>query len=134
MQDPEGLEMALILIVDDDAGVRRALGKVLERDGHTVVAAENGQVGLQLMGERPADLVLADLFMPVMDGLEFISKLRQAHPDVKVLAISGSTYERRPRFLEIAGRMGNVRTLSKPVDSQELTAVVRDMLAGGSES
>ena len=121
--------MARILIVDDDTVVRRALRKVLERDGHTLVEAENGRVGLQLMGEKPADLVLADLFMPVMDGLEFISKLQQSHPDTRVVAISGSTYERRPRFLEIAGRMGNVRTLTKPVDAEELIAVVREMLA-----
>lgn len=124
--------MARILIVDDDTAVRRALRKVLERDGHTLVEAENGRVGLQLMREKPADLVLADLFMPVMDGLEFISKLHQSYPDTRVLAISGSTYERRPRFLEIAGRMGNVRTLTKPVDAEELTAVVREMLAAGS--
>jgi len=125
-------KMARILIVDDDTAVRRALRKVLERDGHTLVEAENGRVGLQLMREKPADLVLADLFMPVMDGLEFISKLQQSYPDTRVLAISGSTYERRPRFLEIAGRMGNVRTLTKPVDAEELTAVVREMLAAGS--
>ncbi|KPK66113.1 hypothetical protein AMJ82_12040, partial [candidate division TA06 bacterium SM23_40] len=100
--------MALILVVDDDAAVRRVLCRMLELDGHSVIEAENGQEGLKLMGEKPADLVIADLFMPVMDGLEFISKLQQSYPDTAVLAVSGSTYERRPRFLEIAGRMGNV--------------------------
>ncbi len=131
--DPEGLEMALILVVDDDAAVRRTLGRLLELDGHTVIQAENGQAGLKLMGEQPADLVVADLFMPVMDGLEFISKLYQSYPDTAVLAISGSTYERRPRFLEIAARMGSVRTLTKPVESSVLTAAVREMLAERSQ-
>jgi CheY-like chemotaxis protein len=121
--------MAQILIVDDDEDVRRAFRRVLEREGHDVREAENGQVGLQLLGESPAHLVIADLFMPVMDGLEFISKLQKQHPRPKVLAISGSTYERQPKFLEIAGRMEGVETLAKPVTNEELLSAVHDLLA-----
>lgn len=120
--------MARILIVDDDAAVRRALRRLLEREGHRVNEAENGQVGLHRLGESPVDLVMADLFMPVMDGLEFISKLQQEYPGTKVLAMSGSTYERRPRFLEIASRMEGVRTLVKPATNEEVLAAVRELL------
>ena len=121
--------MARILIVDDDTAVRRAFRRVLERDGHDVREAEHGKAGLQQLGEGPADLVIADLFMPVMDGLEFISKLQRQYPRSKIIAVSGSTYQRQPKFLDIAGRMEGVRTLAKPVENQDLLAAVNELLA-----
>ena len=74
------------------------------------------------------DLVVADLFMPVMDGLQLIAQLHEESPDTKILAISGSVYERRPRFLEIAGRMKAVVTLAKPFSTEELLAAVEEAL------
>jgi CheY-like chemotaxis protein len=121
--------MARILIVDDDTAVRRAFKRVLERDGHDVREAEHGKEGLRLLGESSADLVIADLFMPVMDGLEFISKLQKQFPRSKVLAVSGSTYRRQPKFLDIARRMEGVRTLEKPVENEDLLSAVNGLLA-----
>ncbi|KPJ83841.1 MAG: hypothetical protein AMS18_17185 [Gemmatimonas sp. SG8_17] len=121
--------MARILVVDDEAMVRDALKKILERDGHEVDQAANGQEAIQRYRENQADVVVADLFMPVMDGLEFISELQKEDPAAKIVAISGSVYRREPRFLQIAGRMGSVRTLVKPVTPEQLTAVVRELLA-----
>jgi CheY-like chemotaxis protein len=126
--------MARVLVVDDEAMVREALGKTLERDGHQVDQAENGQEALERYRENRADVVVADLFMPVMDGLEFISELQKEDPDAKIVAISGSVYRGEPRFLQIAGRMGSVRTLVKPVTPEELTAVVRELLTMESEN
>ena len=121
--------MARILIVDDEVLVRNTLRRILERDGHEVVEAENGESGLESFRSQPSDLVIVDLFMPVMDGLEMLSELRQEFPGTRAIAISGSVYERRPRFLEIAGRIGSVRTLAKPFTAGDVTAIVNETLA-----
>ncbi len=81
--------MARILVVDDDTAVRLLLRTVLERRGHVVVEAENGAEGLQYYRAAPTDLVITDIQMPVMDGLQMIKELRSAFPTVKIIAISG---------------------------------------------
>lgn len=121
--------MARILIADDEALVRNTLRRILELDGHAVIEAENGERALELFREDPCDLVIADLFMPVMDGLELLNELSQKFPDAKLIAISGSVYERRPRFLEIAGRIQSVRTLAKPFTASDVTAIVTETLS-----
>ncbi len=84
---------------------------------------------LESFRSQPSDLVIVDVFMPVMDGLEMLSELRQEFPGARAIAISGSVYERRPRFLEIAGRIGSVRTLAKPFTAGDVTAIVNETLA-----
>ncbi len=81
--------MARILVVDDDTAVRLLLRTVLERRGHSVVEAENGAEGLQYYRAAPTDLVITDIQMPVMDGLQMIKELRSAFPTAKIIAISG---------------------------------------------
>jgi CheY-like chemotaxis protein len=81
--------VARILVVDDDKAVRLLLRAVLERRGYSVVEAENGAEGLQCYRAAPADLVITDIQMPVMDGLQMIAELRGAFPTAKIIAISG---------------------------------------------
>ena len=81
--------MARILVVDDDNAVRLLLRSMLERRGHSVVEAENGAEGLQYYRAAPADLVITDIQMPVMDGLQMIKALRDDFPTAKIIAISG---------------------------------------------
>jgi len=81
--------VARILVVDDDTAVRLLLRTVLERRGHAVVEAENGAEGLQYYRAAPTDLVITDIQMPVMDGLQMIKELRSAFPTAKIIAISG---------------------------------------------
>ena len=81
--------MARILVVDDDNAVRLLLRSMLERRGHSVVEAENGAEGLQYYRTAPADLVITDIQMPVMDGLQMIKALRDDFPTAKIIAISG---------------------------------------------
>jgi CheY-like chemotaxis protein len=121
--------MARILVVDDQELVRNTLRRILERDGHDVAEAENGEVALELFQRQETDVVIVDLFMPVMDGLDLLNELRLKYPGTRMIAISGSVYERRPRFLEIAGRMESVRTLAKPFTAQEVLAAVNETLA-----
>lgn len=78
-----------ILVVDDEADVRTALGGILEDDGYHVRYAENGQQCLDAMGERVPHLVLLDIWMDGMDGLEVLSRLKRRVPDLPVIMISG---------------------------------------------
>jgi CheY-like chemotaxis protein len=81
--------VARILVVDDDNAVRLLLRAVLERRGHSMVEAENGAEGLQYYRAAPTDLVITDIQMPVMDGLQMIKALRGAFPAAKIIVISG---------------------------------------------
>jgi CheY-like chemotaxis protein len=81
--------VARILVVDDDQTIRLLLRAMLERRGHTVVEAKNGDEGLQHYRAAPADLVVTDMQMPGMDGLQMIQALRGDFPTVKIIAISG---------------------------------------------
>jgi len=81
--------VARILVVDDDKTVRLLLRTALERRGHAVDEAENGAEGLQSYRAAPTDLVITDIQMPVMDGLQMIKELRGAFPTAKIIAISG---------------------------------------------
>jgi two-component system, chemotaxis family, chemotaxis protein CheY len=81
--------VARILVVDDDNAIRLLLRSMLERRGHSVVEAENGAEGLQYYRAAPADLVITDIQMPVMDGLQMIKALRDDFPTAKIIAISG---------------------------------------------
>jgi two-component system, chemotaxis family, chemotaxis protein CheY len=81
--------VARILVVDDDNAIRLLLRSMLERRGHSVVEAENGAEGLQYYRTAPADLVITDIQMPVMDGLQMIKALRDDFPTAKIIAISG---------------------------------------------
>ncbi len=121
-------KLARILVVDDEPIVRELVRKTLERVDHEVAEAEDGEVALKLSKKQPFDLVIADLFMPVMDGLQLIVQLREESPNTKVVAISGSVYERKPRFLEIAGRMESVITLAKPFTPEDLLTAVEESL------
>lgn len=81
-----------------------------------------------MVERRPVDLVITDLYMPGMDGVEFTIRLRQGHPDVKVIAISGGGWKNNAEALELARRVGAHRTLPKPFQQDELLATVDSVL------
>jgi CheY-like chemotaxis protein len=81
--------VARILVVDDDKAMRLLLRAMLERRGHSVVEAANGDEGLRYYWAAPADLVITDIEMPVKDGLQMMQELRHACPTAKIIAISG---------------------------------------------
>lgn len=80
----------LVLIVDDEPEIRELYGAKLTRAGYAVDSAENGEIGVQKAKEKQPDLVLMDLKMPVMDGMEAFSKLREdpATKDLKVIFLT----------------------------------------------
>jgi DNA-binding response OmpR family regulator len=82
--------MAHILVVDDEPAIRLTLQAVLQRAGHHVTTAERGDEALACIERQPVDLVLLDLIMPGMSGLEVAGRLRERRPAITVLILTGS--------------------------------------------
>lgn len=121
--------MPRILLVDDDEVLRRVLSRALTRAGYEVVEAENGQVALDRVSEQPADLLVTDIIMPVMEGVETIRALRARHPFLKVIAISGGGHNPADWYLKIARSFGANKLLFKPFGPEDLLEAIRELLA-----
>ena len=119
---------ARILLVDDDlfAGV---VGRFLNVLGYEVVRASNGKQALKLYHPTAFSLVVTDLIMPNVEGLELITKLHRAHPGAKIIAMSGGGRNRPDIYLPIAQMAGALRTLAKPFPLTELQPAIGDCLA-----
>lgn len=117
-----------VLVVDDDDMVRRSVTDVLSTYGMKVRQAANGKTCLEQLRSDLPDLVLIDLIMPEMDGIETIIALRQEWPDLKVLAMSGGGRTRKLDLLSAAGRCGATAALAKPFEPRDLLAHVASVL------
>lgn len=113
--------MPSVLVIDDDDQLRAYLRNLLESQGYSAQEARNGEEALRLYGRERPDLVLCDIFMPEMDGLETIRELRRRDPHVKIIAMSGGSCLPGLRgFLPPAEQFGALRTLAKPFGSVTL--------------
>jgi UDP-3-O-[3-hydroxymyristoyl] N-acetylglucosamine deacetylase len=119
-------ETPLILVVDDEASIRRSLEGILKDEGFAILLAEDGESAIRsLMTSRPA-LVLLDIWMPGMDGIETLKKIKELHPDLPVVMISGHA---TISTAIAATRLGAVDFLEKPLDLSGTIQVVRRALA-----
>lgn len=125
--------MARVLLVDDNEEVRRAMTRALARMGHEVTPAPDGRAALMTLEGDPHDLVITDINMPEMDGIELIMKVAERWPSVPIIAMSGGGLMPRELLLENASMLGAGTTLTKPVDLQVLSAAVDRALAAGRE-
>ncbi len=118
--------MSRILVVDDEELVRTLTVQVLERAGYEVVGAGDAQLALDLLEEGRFDLVLSDVVMPGLSGVELLNELRDTQPDLPVLLMTGGSPqpERTTRALEL-GANGIVY---KPYAHSELLEAVRAAL------
>jgi PAS domain S-box-containing protein len=127
---PAGLTCATtgtILVVDDDEGNRDLLSRRLERRGHTVVSADGGQRALELVAGRPFDVVLLDLMMPVVDGLEVLRALRETHSPSALPVILATARDQGEEVTQ-ALRLGANDYVTKPLDFDVLLTRVRCQL------
>ncbi len=116
--------MANILIVDDDEMDRTLVRTVLAQEGHDIYLARDGDEALALCRGTPIDLVITDLQMPNVHGLELISMLRDLSPRPAIVAMSGTGKSQ----LDIASAVGADEALSKPISHDELLDTVRRAL------
>lgn len=113
-----------ILVVEDESMVRDIIMRVLQRAGYRVLSAADGQQAIQALDQPEIDLIITDLYMPQMDGMELVLQLRQKHPTIPIIAMSGSLSEQNPDMLRSARLLGARMTLAKPFEMQELIAAV----------
>lgn len=117
----------VILLIDDEKPFRAVIKQVLTRAGYDVVEAANGVEGIHLFYEEPADMIITDIIMPEKEGIETIIELKKAHPQVKLIAMSGGGWYGTDIDFDMAKKLG-ARTLDKPFALQELLDVVSELL------
>ena len=112
--------MARILVVEDEQTDRMILAGIVEGMGHEVYFASDGEQAFKTYLRKSIDVVVTDLLMPHVDGLEFIVALKTLFPDAQVIAVSG----KGPKLLAAARRKGASAALSKPVDPDRLSKAI----------
>ena len=121
--------MSSILVVDDEPEVRRALKRILERAGHQVTEAPDGAKALRWFAGQPTDVVICDIYMPEMDGIEFLIRVQEAFPEARVIAMSGGGFISQDNLLEAASNLGAAGVLPKPFGLDEVLDQVARALA-----
>ena len=117
--------MASILIIDDEKAIRKTLAEILSYEGYKIDEAVDGEEGLKKFGEKIYDVVLCDIKMPKVDGIEFLEKARDMNPDVPVIMISG--HGNVDTAVE-AVKKGAFDYISKPPDLNRLLITLRNAL------
>jgi CheY-like chemotaxis protein len=120
--------MAAILIVDDDPSVRMIATEMLRGTGHAIVEAEDGVEALGLMEHIPIDLLVLDMLMPNMDGIETIRAVRRKHPEARVLAISSGGRSDAEGYLKLALAFGADAVMEKPLRLVSFASVIELLL------
>jgi len=117
--------MSNILIIDDEKAIRKTLSEILSYEGYKIDEAGDGEEGLRKFNEKVFDVVLCDIKMPKMDGLEFLDKAGESNPDVPVIMISGhGTIETAVE----AVKKGAYDYIAKPPDLNRLLITIRNAM------
>ena len=120
--------MASIMVVDDERQTRMMLRQMLERANYEVMEAENGYEAIQIFRQHPVDLIIMDLIMPRKEGIETIIEMRAEFPYIKIIAMSGGGRVSSETYLELAAKLGALRTLAKPIEREVLLDSIREVL------
>jgi CheY-like chemotaxis protein len=130
-----------VLVVDDEVDVRDAIKRVLDRAGYSVRLVENGAGALTELRTCRADVVITDIIMPKINGVEAIDSIRKEFPSVRIIAISGggnfglAAYQPNAittsAYLAAAERAGAHMILTKPFESKDLIQAVEQVLGVG---
>jgi two-component system nitrogen regulation response regulator NtrX len=114
-----------ILIIDDEPGIRRTLSSILEDEGYTVYVAEDAVLGLEILGEKPVNLVFLDVLLPRLGGIEALERIRKNWPGVEVVVISGHA---NVDMAVRAVKLGAFDFLEKPLSLDKVLTVCRNAL------
>lgn len=120
--------MALIMIVDDDPMIRKMLTQAFIDENYDVISAPDGKTALRKFSTEDIDVVITDIIMPDMEGIETIRELRKIKPDAKIIAFSGGGSISPEGYLKVASSMGAQYTFQKPISIKELSKAVKDLL------
>ena len=114
-----------VIVADDVEGIQDLVGHWLEEAGHAVMCASTGRSASQLLKKQHFDLVITDVLMPDVDGLELILELKASQPAVRILAISGGgRHMQATDCLKMAKNLGAHALLLKPFNREQLLAAI----------
>jgi len=120
--------MPTIVIADDDKNLRSMLKQIFEVENYTVLEADNGEKAIEYVNKNHVDLVITDLIMPKKEGIETINELNHKYPSLPVFAMSGACMTDSKIYLEIAKKLGVVKTFLKPFDINEMLDSVKSVI------
>lgn len=109
-----------VLVIDDDVQLRRSLTRFLERGGHEVLEAADGEVAVRRLAHNRVDVVVCDVFMPGMNGFDFLMTVRDQFPDVRIIMMSGGGEIGQMPVLEAATKLGASAVFAKPFRMQAM--------------
>ncbi len=116
--------MKKLLIVDDSELSREKIKSILQEDNYYIKTVSDGHEALKTLRKNPFDLIITDIIMPKMEGLEFIITLKKEYPALKILAVSSY----KPIYLEMAKAIGANEICEKQHVPQKLLSITRDLL------
>jgi DNA-binding response OmpR family regulator len=116
---------ANILVVDDNPDLGMTLKMALELEGYPVELATTGTQALAMQRQKPAGVVITDIFMPDTDGFELIGTIRREYPETRIVVMSGGGQRLKRDYLSSAELMGVDATLQKPFDIDDLLKVLK---------
>ena len=118
-----------VLLIDDEPMVRKIVRKMLERSGHHVTEAENGRFGLEQLKRDSFDLVITDIIMPEVEGVELVVAVSQQYPNTKTIVMSGGGRTGNVDFLDVATKLGASAALQKPFTHADLLKAIDQSFA-----
>jgi CheY-like chemotaxis protein len=123
--------MATILITEDNEPLRAGIARVIAANGHKVLQAASGVEAEAVFAEHKVDLLITDIIMPDRDGIELIQTIKQAHPGVPIIAISGGGRTQNFSLLDMTTQIGANVILRKPFPRQQLLDAIEQLLKSG---
>jgi DNA-binding response OmpR family regulator len=125
--------MAHVLLVEDDQHVMDMLTQVLQRDGHTVTTAVDGEDALQALQKIKPDIIVTDIIMPKKSGTALIKEVKANHPEMKIIAISGGGRSDPIGYLDLSEELGADISFAKPVEPKALLMTISLLTMQGEE-
>jgi len=125
--------MAKILLVEDDELVRDMLSQVLRRASHEVIEASNGEEASEYLQSNTPDIMVTDIIMPKKSGITLISEVKNRHPNLEIIAISGGGRLDPTGYLDLSETLGASVSFEKPIDNTALLMAIDLLLHGKKE-
>jgi len=122
--------MAKILLVEDDELVRDMLTQVLQRASHQVIPAANGEEATTYLQKEAPDIMVTDIIMPKKSGITLISEVKNRHPNLEIIAISGGGRLDPTGYLDLSESLGASVSFEKPIDNSALLMAIDLLLHG----
>jgi len=122
--------MAKILLVEDDPLVRDMLAQVLQKATHEVTAAADGEEAATILKTTHPDIMVTDIIMPKKSGITLISEVKNCHPEMEIIAISGGGRLDPIGYLDLSENLGASVSFEKPVDNTALLMAIDLLLQG----